>query len=219
MPARASSSDRSTLADWVGGACWWLEPLHERLLQERVRLRPAVRRRHADPGARSRPRPHQDRPALGLCPRRPALGRTRSAGGGLLSTRRTARPSGRSRISNGFKGVLQVDGYAGFEQLAGSGDVVLAFCWAHARRKFYEVAEATGSPIAAEALRRIAALYAIEARDPRPIADAAARRAASRRARPLVEALQAWLEAELPRLIGRSKLAEAIRYALSRWEA
>jgi transposase len=58
--------------------------------------------------------------------------------------------------------VLQVDGYAGFERLTAPGDIVLAACWAHARRKFYDLHEATGSPIAAEALRRIAELYAIE---------------------------------------------------------
>jgi hypothetical protein len=62
----------------------------------------------------------------------------------------------------GFRGTLQVDGYAGFERLTDRGDVVLAACWAHARRKFYEVHEATALPIAAEALRRIAGLYAIE---------------------------------------------------------
>jgi hypothetical protein len=62
----------------------------------------------------------------------------------------------------GFKGVLQVDGYAGFERLTAHGDIVLAACWAHARRKFFDVHEATSSPIAAEALRRIAELYAIE---------------------------------------------------------
>ena len=60
--------------------------------------------------------------------------------------------------------MLQVDGYAGFETLAAKGDIVLAACWAHARRKFYEFHQATGSPIAAEALRRIAELYAVEKR-------------------------------------------------------
>jgi transposase len=61
-----------------------------------------------------------------------------------------------------FRGVLQVDGYAGFERLTTPGNIVLAACWAHARRKFYEVHQATDSPIAAEALRRIAELYTIE---------------------------------------------------------
>ena len=102
-----------------------------------------------------------------------------------------------------FKGILHVDGYAGFETLTGDGDVVLAACWAHARRKFYDVAEATGSPVAAEALRRIGELYAIEAE---ARGRSAAHRLAARRSfsRPVVESLRAWLEAQLGRVSGRS---------------
>jgi hypothetical protein len=98
-----------------------------------------------------------------------------------------------------LRGVLHVDGYAGFERLTGSGDIVLAACWAHTRRKFYEVAEATGSPVAAEALRRIGELYAVEARVRR---QSSAHRLAERRSfsRPIVQALNTWLEAQLPRL-------------------
>lgn len=116
-----------------------------------------------------------------------------------------------------FKGVLHVDGYAGFEQLAGNGHVVLAACWSHTRRKFYEVAEATGSPVATEALRRIADLYVIEAR---VRGQSSAHRLAERRSfsKPIVQALHSWLETQLPLVSGRSTLAEAIRYALSRWE-
>ena len=62
----------------------------------------------------------------------------------------------------GFKGVLQVDGYAGYRPLAQKGDVCLAFCWAHVRRRFYDRAVAEASPIATEALQRIALLYAVE---------------------------------------------------------
>ncbi len=101
----------------------------------------------------------------------------------------------------GFQGVLQVDGGAcpragqrpdpgaGFETLAATGDIVLAACWAHARRKFYEFYQATGSPIAAEALRRIAELYAVEKRIRGQSANARqrAREAASR---PLIEAMK-----------------------------
>ncbi|MDH2405061.1 transposase [Bradyrhizobium sp. SSUT18] len=81
-----------------------------------------------------------------------------------ICSRRTGKRSDRWRISNGSRGVLHVDGYAGFERLTGNGDIVLAACWAHTRRKFYEVAEATGSLVAAETLRRIGELYAVEAR-------------------------------------------------------
>lgn len=207
---------RSTLAGWVGGACWWLEALHDRLCKNVF----ASNHLFAD-----------DTPIPVLDP-----GRGRTKTGRLWVYAREQRPWGgpeppaavylyapdrkaerpASHLEN-FKGVLHVDGYAGFERLAVNGDVVLAACWAHTRRKFYEVAEATGSPVAAEALRRIGELYAIEAR---MRGQSSAHRLAERRsfAKPIAEALRAWLEAQLPRVSGRSTLAEAIRYALSRWE-
>jgi transposase len=118
----------------------------------------------------------------------------------------------------GFRGVLQVDGYAGFERLTVGGGIVLAACWAHTRRKFYDLHQATGSPIAAEALRRIGELYAIEKSIRGQNAE---ERRAVRNAQswPLVESMKPWLEMELGRIPGRSGLAEAIRYALSRWPA
>src|SRR6059058_3546006 len=88
-----------------------------------------------------------------------------------------------------FRGVLQVDGYAGFERLTAPGDIVLAACWAHARRKFYDLNEATGSPIAAEALRRIAELYAIERSIKGCTADAR-RHVRNTSARPLIEMMK-----------------------------
>jgi hypothetical protein len=117
-----------------------------------------------------------------------------------------------------FRGVLHVDGYAGFEPLTRKGDVVLAACWSHTRRRFYEVAQATNAPIATEALRRIGKLYAIEAdvRGQSPAHRLAARHS---RSKPIIDALRIWFEAQLPLVPGRSTLAEAIRYALSRWEA
>src|SRR6516165_391924 len=117
-----------------------------------------------------------------------------------------------------FRGVLQVDGYAGFERLTERGEIVLAACWAHTRRKFFDVHEATGSPIAGEALRRIAELYVIE-RSIRGRAAEERRSVRDSRSRPLVEAMKPWLEAQLGRIPGRSGLADAIRYTLSRWPA
>ena len=122
-----------------------------------------------------------------------------------------------------FAGVLQVDGYAGFKALAGeqkerkAGAVQFAFCWAHARRKFFDFHHATGSPIAAEALRRIAELYQIEARirGGPPDQRAHIRQAESR---PLVEAMKTWLEQELSRVSAKSALADAIRYTLRHWK-
>jgi transposase len=114
--------------------------------------------------------------------------------------------------------VLQVDGYAGFERLTAPGDIVLAACWAHARRKFYDLHEATGSPIAAEALRRIAELYAIERSIQGRTADAR-RHVRNTSARPLIDMMKPWLEIELGRVPPAGPLAEAIRYALARWPA
>jgi transposase len=105
----------------------------------------------------------------------------------------------------------------GSKQLVPTG-IVLAACWAHTRRKFYDVHQATGSPIAAEALRRIGELYAIE--DTIRGRSAELRRTVRRElAQPLVDTLKTWLEAELHRVPPRSPLADAIRYALVRWEA
>ena len=118
-----------------------------------------------------------------------------------------------------FRGLLQVDGYAGFGSLvkaATDGGLQLAFCWAHTRRKFHDVHEATKSPLAGEALRRIADLYAIEANIRGQTADER-RTVRQERSRPLVEAMQAWLTATLDRIPGRSALALAIRYALNHW--
>ena len=129
------------------------------------------------------------------------------------STRPTARRTPASHLER-FRGVLQVDGYAGFERLAAGGNVVLAACWAHARRKFYEVAQATSSPIAAEALSRIAELYAVEARI----------RGQRRRARRTAVLSRRWSrpcalgsKRNCP-AFGRGALADAIRYALTRWQ-
>jgi hypothetical protein len=117
-----------------------------------------------------------------------------------------------------FKGILQVDGYAGFEKLTAGGDIQLAACWAHTRRKFYEVHQATASPIAEEMLRRIAALYTVEDTIRGQTADA--RRAVRlAQTKPLINSLKVRLEHELHRVPPRSPLAEAIRYALSCWSA
>ena len=116
-----------------------------------------------------------------------------------------------------FRGILQVDGYAGFEALADKGTVTLAACWAHARRKFFELHEA-GSPVAIEAVQRIGELYEIEATIRGQPPDERLR-VRQQQSLPLVEVLQAWLDLQLSRLPGRSRLAEAIRYALGRWSA
>jgi hypothetical protein len=118
-----------------------------------------------------------------------------------------------------FQGVLQVDGYAGFKSLLVGrppDQIKLAFCWAHCRRGFYEIHQSTGSPLAAEALRRIGELYKVEAEiRGRPAEER--RTVRQERSRPIVDALHSWLTAQLARVSGKSGL-EAIRYALRHWQ-
>lgn len=117
-----------------------------------------------------------------------------------------------------FRGILQADAYAGFGALYEEGRVVPAACWAHVRRKFYEIAEAHASPLAQEALARIGALYAIEAqiRGQPPDTRRAVRQA---RAGPLLDDLHHWLKESLHGLSRKSTLAAAIGYALKLWPA
>jgi transposase len=117
----------------------------------------------------------------------------------------------------GFKGTLQVDGYAGYRVLAERGNVQRAFCWAHVRRRFYELAAAGPAPIASETLERIAELYAIES-DIRGRGAKERRDARLQRSRPVIDELQPWLRAKLALISQKTKLAEAITYPLSRWE-
>jgi transposase len=117
----------------------------------------------------------------------------------------------------GFKGILQVDGYAGYRKLADRGDVRLAFCWSHVRRNFYELATPGPAPIASEALEYTAALYSVE-KDIRGRSADERRAVRQQKSRSLGDALEPWLRAKLALTSRKSKLAEAIRYALSRWE-
>jgi hypothetical protein len=123
----------------------------------------------------------------------------------------------------GFEGRLHADAYAGYDALTlprGNTPprITHVACWAHARRRLFEVYEATKSPIAEEGLRRIQELYAIEAEiNGRP----AERRRGEREARskPLLDGLRTWMLAQRRRLSGKSALGKALQYALNRWDA
>lgn len=117
-----------------------------------------------------------------------------------------------------YHGILQADGYAGFNRLYETGRVAEAGCWAHVRRPFYEISVAGDSPIAREALERIQALFAIEAEIRGRSAE---ERCAVRQARagPLLDDLHRWFHSTLSQLSRKSPLALAIRYALTRWRA
>jgi transposase len=208
--------DRSTLADWVGRAAFHLRPLRERIL---AHLRSSTKLFADETTA----------PVLD-----PGRGRTKT--GQLWAYARDDRPWGGTdppavayvyapdRTASqpithlaGFKGVLQADGYAGYRALAQRGDVSLALCWAHVRRRFYDRAVAEDSPIAKEALQRIALLYAVE-KEVRGRSPEDRRAGRLERSRPIVHELEPWLRANLTLISKKSKLAEAIRYALSRWD-
>jgi len=209
--------DRSTLCTWVGRSCWWLAPLHELVLST-VLASPKVFADDTtlpvlDPG---RGRTKTGRLWCYAVDNRPWRGPGHPAAAYVYSEdRKGEHPATHLK---GFRGLLQVDGYAGFGRLvADMGNVSqLAFCWAHTRRKFYDIYAATQSPLAEEALRQIAALYEIETEiRGRPAEER--RRVRQQRSRPLVETMQAWLADTLGRISGRSALAQAIRYALNHW--
>jgi transposase len=117
-----------------------------------------------------------------------------------------------------FRGILQADAYTGYGPLYADGRIVEAACWAHARRKFYDIHVANQSPLAAEAIRRIGLLYAIE-REIRGRLPDERRAVRQARAAPVLSDLYDWLGATLRTVSAKSDLAGAIRYALVRWPA
>ena len=208
---------RSTLADWVAGSSQLLRPLvqalHRYVLQGN--------KIHAD-----------DTPVPVLAPGR---GKTRTAR--LWTYVRDDRPAGGTQPSavwfayspdrkgehpqnhlKHFQGIVQADGYAGFNALYESGRVVEAACWAHVRRKFYDIAQQQSSPEAVQAIERIAQLYDIEAQTRGKPPDIR-RQVRQARAGPRLDAFYTWLNDTLRSVSRKSTLAGAIRYALSRWPA
>jgi transposase len=208
---------RSTLADWVGGAHRLLRPLVAALRAYVL----AGEKLHGD-----------DTPLPVLAP-----GRGRTATGRLWTYVRDDRPAGDTaapavwfayspdrkgahpqRHLKSYRGILQADAYAGFEELYRNGRIVPAGCWAHVRRKFYEIAQAQASPLAEEALRRMGQLYAIEAaiRGKPPEVRLSVRQA---RAGPLLDEFNEWLKETLHTVSRKSALAGAIGYTLKLWPA
>lgn len=124
------------------------------------------------------------------------------------------------KLLDGYRGIVQCDGYAAYKTIADTAPgeaITLAFCWAHLRRRFFDIAKGGDAPIASEALERIAALYAIEKTIRSRSADA--RRAVRQdRSKPLVDALKVWLEHQLTRVSAKSQIAEDIRYGLNHWD-
>jgi transposase len=210
--------DRATLAGWVKRAAWWLKSLYELQLRT-IQASPRVFCDETpmpvlDPG-RGRTRTCQfwahamdDRPWSGPSP--PAVAYVFAAGRG------TDEIAGQL---TGFRGILQVDGYAAYKALARGhgGAIQLAFCLAHARRKFVDVYKTTRSPFAQEVIERLQAVDAIEAEIRGSSAEQRLVVRCSRTA-PLMEALKARLTAMVGQLFSQSPLAEAINYALNHWD-
>lgn len=205
--------DRSTLAGWVGRAAWYLRPLRDHVL-EHVRRSGRIFADETtapvlDPG-RGRTKTGQlwayardDRPWGGSDP--PMVAYV------YAPDRKSERPG--AHLED-FAGILQVDGYGGYAALARRrNQVKLAFCWAHVRRKFYELADS--SPVAAEVLRRIALLYAIE-EEVRGSPAKQRRAIRNERSRVIAGDLFQYLEALGRQVSAKSRLGEAIRYTLTR---
>jgi transposase len=209
--------DRALLASWVGAASALLRPLVDAIRRHVL----ASTKLHAD-----------DTPIPVLAP---GNGKTKTAR--LWTYVRDDRPSGdttppavwfaytpdrkgihpQTHLAN-FKGVLQADAYAGFNVLYEDGTIQEAACWAHARRKFYDLHAARPSALTTEALRRIGELYAIEAqiRGKPPHERQQARQA---EAKPLINDLERWLRGMLEKLSRKSDTSAAILYALNLWPA
>ncbi|ATQ77338.1 IS66 family transposase [Massilia violaceinigra] len=209
--------DRALLASWVGAASALLRPLVDAI------------RRHVLAGAKL----HADDTPIPVLA--PGNGKTKTAR--LWTYVRDDRPSGdnaapavwfaytpdrkgihpQTHLAN-YKGVLQADAYAGFNALYEDGAIQEAACWAHARRKFYDLHEARPSELTTEALRRIGELYAIEAkiRGKPPNERQQVRQA---EAKPLIEDLEPWLRGMLEKLSRKSDTSAAILYALNLWPA
>jgi transposase len=211
--------DRATLAEWVGAVFTLVDPLLGALSDYVM----GAEKLHAD-----------DTPIPVLAP---GTGKTKT--GRLWTYVRDDQPSGSTdppavlfRYSpdrkgehprahlHSFRGILQADGYAGFQGLYDrkSDPLIEAACWAHARRKFFDLHAATASPVALEALVRIRVLYQIE-EDIRGQTPAQRKAERQTRAIPLLEDLQQWLRETARKTSRKSDLAAAIGYTLSRWTA
>jgi transposase len=206
--------DRSTLADWVGKSTALLEPLADAIgrhvLGGQAIFADDTPIKLQAPGngktktARIWTYVRDERPWLGPDP--PAVRYE------FTIDRKGQHPANHLA---GYRGWVHADGYAGFNELYRSGISREVACLAHIRRKFVDIVQSQTSPIAEEAIKRIAGLYAVEkqARGQPPEKRVQLRQA---HARPILDALEAWLEAQLPRISGKSELAKAIRYALAR---
>ena len=211
--------DVSTLADWVGAATATLMPLVD-VIRAHVF---AAERIHADDTtvpvlATGKTRigrlwtyVRDDRPFAGPDPPAAMFFYSRDRGG--------EHPE---QHLAGYAGLMQADAYAGFSKLYEAnrkpGPIIEAACWAHGRRKFFDLARLNKAPIAAGAVERIDVLFAIE-REINGLAPQERARVRQERSRPLMIELQTWLREQRARLSKNSDTTKAINYSLNRWDA
>jgi transposase len=211
--------DVSTLADWVGACAATLKPLVE-AIEAHVVL---AERIHADDTTvpvLAKGKTRTGRLWTYVRDDRPFGGHDPPAAVFFYSADRTAQHPERHLAR--YAGLMQADAYAGFNRLYDRGrqpgPIVEAPCWAHARRKFVDLARLQKAPIAIEAVKRMDALFAIE----RKINGLSPERRAATRAecsRPLIDDLEHWLRERRRKLSGQSRTAEATDYILKRWAA
>ena len=206
--------DRSTMADWVGRSTALLEPLADAIGR-------IVRRGDAlfadDTPVKMQAPGHKKTKTVRVWTyvrdERPWSGSSPPCAWYQFTIDR----KGEHPVSHlaGYKGWVHADGYSGFNGLFGHDKADEMACMAHVRRKFVDVFASQGNAIAEVAIRRIAELYAVEKEARGKSADerVAVRQA---RAKPIFDDLEAWLHAQLPKISGKSPLAQAIRYALGR---
>jgi transposase len=210
--------DRSTLAFWVGYAGAEFKPLwrlmRDELLSSSKLFVDETTAPVLDPG-RGRTKTgyfwtiaRDNRPWGGTDP--PAVVYTYAPGRGAEHA---------IALLKSFTGVLQTDGYQVYKKVAAArapGSIVIANCWSHSRRNFFDLAKGGSAPIAVEALQRIAKLYQIE-KEIRGQSAEARRLARLQRSKAITDELKLWLESKLREVSGRSPIAEAIRYVLGHW--
>lgn len=204
---------RSTLSEWIGRVGVALQPLAERL-SEKLRQQNSL---HADETPVQQLDPGQGKT------KRAYLWAYRSndlSGGPPIvvfdyQTSRSGTHAG--RYLQGWRGTLMVDDYSGYKSLFGA-EVVELGCWAHARRKFFDLQAAGNHPVATQALQRIAALYAVEAQATTLCTEERSVWRAEH-SKPLLDAFRPWLIAQRASAANGGALAKALDYTLRRWPA
>ena len=211
--------DVSTMADWVGACSATLQPLVDEIDKHVL----AAERIHADDTTV------------------PVLARNQCVTGRLWTYVRDDVPFGGSAAPAAlyyysptrggehpekhlaaYSGLMQADAYSGYNRLYAKnrkpGEIIEAACWAHGRRKFFELADLQKAPVAIEAVKRIDELFAIE-REINGKPPDVRRAVRQEKSKPLVDALEAWLKTERKKLSSKAPVAKAIDYSLKRWPA